>query len=281
MGVSARARGVPPRPPVPPRTPAREARERHDCPRLAPRGARLPVGHGARLPRAAAFLARRRSHGFRDPERLAAAAAHDRGLGQDRGDDPDVAPAVAHRLDPDAAAGGAVAGGRAAEGAAGVGGRGRHVRLQRPLEALDRRSVPPLRLGAEPDQGETAARVRLLGMVQAQFLGDREEPAVVIAAGAGGVAHTARGGDAMDCLVEESLEGELVSACGRRLPDQGLRRGKIWQLGVEPLNVGPRLCQLCGENRWCRAHVRRTSRGVVVFLFRGIPNNLHVPVSCH
>jgi hypothetical protein len=51
---------------------------------------------------------------------------------------------------------------------------------------------------------------------------------------------------------------------------------------VVPLNLGPRLCQLCGENRWClcRAHVMTTSGGTAVFLFRGISNNLHVPVSC-
>jgi hypothetical protein len=104
----------------------------------------------------------------------------------------------------------------------------------------------------------------------------------VVPAGAGRVSHTAGGGDAMDCLMEQSLEGELVSARGRRLSDQGLWRGKVRQLGVVPLDVGPRLCQLCGENRWClcRAHVMTTSGGAAVFLFRGIPNNLHVPVSC-
>ena len=122
--------------------------------------------------------------------------------------------------------------------------------------------------------------MRLLGMVQAQLLGDREESTVVIAPRAGGVAYSARGGDAVDCLVKQSLEGELVPAGGRRLSDQGLGRGKIGQLGVVPLNVGPRLRQLCGENRWCRAHVMTTSRSTPVFLFRGIPNNLHVPVSC-
>ena len=86
----------------------------------------------------------------------------------------------------------------------------------------------------------------------------------------------------MDCLMEQSLEGEFVTARGRRLPDQGLWRGKVRQLGVVPLNVGPRLRQLCGENRWClcRAHVMTTSGGAAVFLFRAIPNNLHVPVSC-
>ena len=124
--------------------------------------------------------------------------------------------------------------------------------------------------------------MRLLGVVQAQLLGDREESKVVVAPRAGGVAYSARGGDAVDCLMEQSLERELVPAGGRRLSDQGLGRGKIGQLGVVPLNVGPRLRQLCGENRWClcRAHVMRTSGRATVFLFRGIPNNLHVPVSC-
>jgi hypothetical protein len=122
--------------------------------------------------------------------------------------------------------------------------------------------------------------MRLLGVVQAQFLGDREESAVVVTAGARGVADSAGGGDAVDCLMKQSFEGEFVPAGGRRLSDQGLWRGKIGQLGVVPLNVGPRPCQLCGENRWCRAHVMRTSRGASVFLFRGIPNILHVPVSC-
>lgn len=45
-----------------------------------------------------------------------------------------------------------------------------------------------------------------------------------------------------------------------------------------PLNVGPSERQLGGENR-CRAHVVTTSRYRSVFRFRGIPNNLHVPVS--
>ncbi len=154
--------------------------------------------------------------------------------------------------------------------------------LQGALEAFHRRAVTALRLGGERDQGETATGMRFVGVVQAQLLGDREESAVVVAAGTGGVADAARGGDAMDCLMEQSLEGELVTARGRRLPDQGLWRGKVGQLGVVPLNIGPRLCQLCGENRWClcRAHVMTTSRGATVFRFRAIPNNLHVPVSC-
>ena len=167
-----------------------------------------------------------------------------------------------------------------AEGAGGVGGGRDRVRLEGALQPLDRRAVAPLRLGVERDQGEAAAGMRLLGVVEAQLLGDREESAVVVAAGAGGVADAAGGGDAMDCLMKQSLEGELGAAGGRRLSDQGLGRGKIWQLGVVPLNVGPRLCQLCGENRWCRAHVVTTSRSAPVFRFRGIPNNLHVPVSC-
>jgi hypothetical protein len=50
----------------------------------------------------------------------------------------------------------------------------------------------------------------------------------------------------MDCLVKQPLEGELVPAGGRGLSDQRLGRGKIGQLGVVPLNVGPRLRQLCG-----------------------------------
>ena len=83
--------------------------------------------------------------------------------------------------------------------------------------------------------------MRLLGMVEAQLLGDREESAVVVAAGAGGVTDAAGGGDAMDCLVQQSFEGELGAAGGRGLSDQGLGRGKIGQLGVVPLNVGPRL----------------------------------------
>ncbi len=154
--------------------------------------------------------------------------------------------------------------------------------LQGALKAFDGRTVAALGLGVERDQGETAARVRFLGVVQAQLLGDGEKSAVVVAAGPGCVADAAGGGDAMDCLVKQSLEGELVTAGGRRLPDQGLWRGEIWQLGVVPLNVGPRLCQLCGENRWClcRAHVMTTSRSAAVFRFRAIPNNLHVPVSC-
>ena len=82
--------------------------------------------------------------------------------------------------------------------------------LQRALEALDRRAVAPLRLGVERDQGEAAAGMRLLGVVQAQLLGDREESAVVVAAGTGGVADAARGGDAMDCFMEQPFEGELV-----------------------------------------------------------------------
>ncbi len=71
-----------------------------------------------------------------------------------------------------------------------------------------------------------------------------------------------------------------MSAGGRRLPGSDSGAAKIRQFGVVPLNVGPRPCQLCGENRWCRAHVVTTSRGASVFLFRGIPNILHVPVSC-
>jgi hypothetical protein len=37
---------------------------------------------------------------------------------------------------------------------------------------------------------------------------------------------------------------------------------------VVPLNVGPRLCQLRGENRWClcRAHVMTTSGGAAVLI---------------
>src|SRR5262249_20802111 len=157
--------------------------------------------------------------------------------------------------------GGAVTGGGPPECTGRVRGRRRRVGLQRTLESLDRRTVAPLCLGAERDQGETAARVRFLGMVQAQFPGDREESAVVITAGAGGVPYAAGGGDAVDCLMEQSLEGEFVPAGGRRLSDQGLGRGEIRQLGVVPLNVGPRLCQFCGENRWClcRAHVMTTS----------------------
>ena len=62
--------------------------------------------------------------------------------------------------------------------------------------------------------------MRFLGVVQAQLLGDREESAVVVPAGAGGVAYSARGGDAVDCLVEQSFEGELVPAGGRGLSDQ-------------------------------------------------------------
>lgn len=117
-------------------------------------------------------------------------------------------------------------------------------------------------------------------MVEAQLLGDREEASVVVAAGAGGVPDTSRGSDAVDCLMEQPFEGELGATGGRGLSDQGLWRGKIGQLGVVPLNVGPRLCQLCGKYRWCRAHVVTTSLGAPVFLFRAIPNNLHVPVSC-
>ncbi|GHJ36298.1 hypothetical protein Sm713_19070 [Streptomyces sp. TS71-3] len=101
----------------------------------------------------------------------------------------------------------------------------------------------------------------------------------MIAAGAGRVTHSAGGGDAMDCLVEESLEGEFGAAGGRRLSDQCFGRGKIWQFGVVPLNFGPCPCQLCGENRWCRAHVVTTIRGASVFRFRGIPNILHLPLS--
>ncbi len=80
--------------------------------------------------------------------------------------------------------------------------------------------------------------------------------------------------------MEQPFEGELAATGGRGLSDQGLGRGKIWQLGVVPLNVGPRLCQLCGKYRWCRAHVVTTSASAPVFRFRAIPNNLHVPVSC-
>lgn len=123
--------------------------------------------------------------------------------------------------------------------------------------------------------------MRLLGMIQAQLLGDREESAVVVAPGPGGVADTPGGGDAMDCLVKQSLEGELGAAGGRRLSDQGLWRGKIGQLGVVPLNLGPRLRQFCGEDRWCRAHVVNNEPGPSRVPFRGISNILHVPVSCH
>jgi hypothetical protein len=48
---------------------------------------------------------------------------------------------------------------------------------------------------------------------------------------------------------------------------------------VVPLNVGPRDCQLGGENWWCRAHVVITSQGPPVFRFRAILNNLHSTVS--
>ncbi len=170
----------------------------------------------------------------------------------------------------------------AAEAPGGVARGRRRVGLEGALETLRRRAVAALRLGGERDQREAAARVRLLGVVKAQLLGDGQEPAVVVPPGSGRVAHATRGGDAVDCLVQQSLEGEFVPARGRRLPDQGLGRGKIGQFGVVPLNVGPRLCQLCGENRWClcRAHVMTTSLGASVFRFRGIPNNLHVPVSC-
>ncbi len=170
-------------------------------------------------------------------------------------------------------------GGGPPEGALGVGGGGDGVRLQGALQPFGGRAVPALGFGIQRDQRESAAGVGLLGVIEAQLLGDREEASVVVAAGAGGVADTSRGGDAVDCLVEQSLEGELGATGGRGLSDQGLWGGEIGQLGVVPLNVGPRLRQLCGKYRWCRAHVVTTSPRAPVFLFRGIPNNLHVPVS--
>ncbi len=243
----------------------------------APRGPHVPLGTAATSSRLLSLPPRPPP---RDPERLAAPPAHDRRLREDRRDDAHIAAAVADRLDADASSGGAVPGGRAAEAAGRVGGGRGRVGLEGALQPLDGRAVAPLRLGVERDQGEATAGMRLLRVVQAQLLGDREKSAVVVSAGARGVSDSTRGGDAVDCFMKQSLEREFVSAGGRRLSDQGLRRGKIGQLGVVPLNVGPRLCQLCGENRWCRAHVVTTSRSAPVFLFRAIPNNLHVPVSC-
>jgi hypothetical protein len=49
---------------------------------------------------------------------------------------------------------------------------------------------------------------------------------------------------------------------------------------VVPLNIGPRPCQLCGENRWCRAHDVNNERTPSWVPLRGISNNLHVAVSC-
>ena len=41
----------------------------------------------------------------------------------------------------------------------------------------------------------------------------------------------------------------FAKLAGSRYQDVVARRGKVRQLGVVPLNVGPRLCQLCGENK--------------------------------
>lgn len=116
-------------------------------------------------------------------------------------------------------------GGRAPEGALGVGGGGDRVRLEGALQPFSGRAVPALGLGIQRDQRESAAGVGLLGMVEAQLLGDREEASVVVAAGAGSVTDSSRGSDAVDCLVEQSLEGELGATGGRGLSDQGLGRG--------------------------------------------------------
>src|SRR5690606_26893447 len=105
--------------------------------------------------------------------RLAAAAADDGGLGQHRRDDADVAAAVAHCLDANTSSGGSVPGGGTAEAARGVPRGGGGVGLQRALKAFDGRTVAALRLRGERDQREAAAGMRLLGMVQAQLLGDR------------------------------------------------------------------------------------------------------------
>ncbi len=67
--------------------------------------------------------------------------------------------------------------------------------------------------------------MRLLAVVEPQLLGDRQEPPVVVAAGARGVTDTAGGRDAVHCLVQQPFEGELGAASGRRLPDQRFGRG--------------------------------------------------------
>src|SRR5690606_4472461 len=122
---------------------------------------------------------------LRDPERFAAAAADDGGLGQYGRDDADVAAAVADGLDPHTTPGGAVPRGRPAEAAGGVARGRRGVGLQGSMETFRRRTVAALRLGGERDQREATAGMRFLGVIQAQLLGDREESAVVVAAGAG------------------------------------------------------------------------------------------------
>lgn len=214
------------RAPVPP--------QRHDCPRPGGReAAAAPSTPGTarhtthwygrhEQPSVQCVVVSRRAHDLRDPEGLAAAAADDGGLGEYGRDDPDVAAAVADGLDADAAAGGPVAGGRAPEAAGRVrGGRG-GVGLEGALQSVDGRAVATLGLGVERDQRETAAGMRFLGVVEAELLGDREESAVVVPARPGGVADSTRGGDAMDCLMEQSLEGEFVPAGGRR-PRSGTR----------------------------------------------------------
>ena len=112
-----------------------------------------------------------------------------------------------------------------AEGAGGLGGGRDGVRLEGAVQPVDRGPVALSRLGAEGDQREAAAGMRLLGVVKPQLLGDRQEPAVVVAAGARGVTDAAGGGDAVDCLVQQPFEGEFGATCGRRLSDQRFGRG--------------------------------------------------------
>ena len=105
-----------------------------------------------------------------------------------------------------------------------------------------------------------------------------------------GVTDAAGGGDPVDCLVQQPFEGEFRAAGGRGLSDQGLGRGQIGQLGVVPLNVGPRLtASSAARTGWCRAHAVTTSRrprcsdsgpAQLICTDRSVPHDAHDEGGC-
>lgn len=95
---------------------------------------------------------------------------------------------------------------RTAEAACRVGLGGRHVGVQCPLQSLRSGTVTAARLSAGPHQRETATWMRILTMVKAEFLGNRQKAAIVIAPRPGGITHPTGGGNAMHSLVQQTFE---------------------------------------------------------------------------
>jgi hypothetical protein len=96
-------------------------------------------------------------------------------------------------------------------------------------------------------------------MVQAEFAGDGQKTAIVVAAGPRGITNPSGGGNSVDGFVQQPFERRSGTADGHGLIDQGLWGSQIRQLDVVLLNVGPGHRQLGGKNRTSR-HIVITQR---------------------